>query len=63
MQNIDGLVAHPVKNSEWIADDGNDADVGTLRDARSRFGRAANAVNDVDQAALNGDCYRGAGAG
>jgi hypothetical protein len=63
MQNVDGVSAHPVKNPEGIANDGNDADVGTLRDTRSRFRCAANAVNNIDQAALDGFGYRRADAG
>jgi len=49
MQNIDCISAHPVKNPEWVANDGNDTDLGALRDAWSSFRRAANAVDDIFQ--------------
>jgi hypothetical protein len=63
MQNIDCVIAHSVENPEWVANDCNDADIGALGDARSRFRCAANAVDDIDQAAFDRLGYRGAGAG
>jgi hypothetical protein len=45
MQNIDCIVAHPVKNPEWITHDGDDAYLGALREARSSFGRTATFSN------------------
>jgi hypothetical protein len=58
MQNIDCIVAHPVKNPEWIANDGNDADLRALREARSSFRQAANALDDMFQPAPDGFRYR-----
>jgi hypothetical protein len=63
MQYIDGVVAHSVKNPEWIPNNRNDADVRALRDARNRFGCMANAVNNVDQPTLDRCGYRGTGTG
>lgn len=63
MQNIDCIGVYPVKNPEWIANDGNDADLGALRDARTSFGHTANAFDDIFQPASDGFGYRGAGIG
>ena len=51
MQNIDGIAAHSVENSKWIANDRSYADGRALRDARSGPGYTANAVNDTFQPA------------
>ena len=63
MQDIDCLAAYSVKNSEWIANDCNDTNVGALRDTWGGFGRAANTVDDPVQPTANGISYRGTGAG
>jgi hypothetical protein len=44
MQDIDSVVAQPIKNPEGIADDGNDSDLRAARGAErlwvpDRFGR------------------------
>jgi len=38
MQNVDRVVAQPVENPEWIANDRSYADLRALRDARSGSG-------------------------
>jgi hypothetical protein len=38
MQDIDGIAAQPIENTEWVANDGGDADPRTLRNARSGLG-------------------------
>jgi hypothetical protein len=43
MQNVDRVVAQPVENSEWIANDRSYADLRALQDARSGSGGMANA--------------------
>jgi len=53
MQNVDGIVAHPVEDAERVADDRYHPDLRALRDARSSFWDAANAVNNIAQPALN----------
>jgi hypothetical protein len=47
MQNIDGIVAGPVENLEWVTNNGNDTDSGALRDAWGSIGRTANTVDDT----------------
>jgi hypothetical protein len=63
MQDIDCIFAHPIKNLEWVANDGNDTDLGALRDAWSSVGRTANAVDDIAQAVPDSFGYRGTGIG
>jgi hypothetical protein len=63
VQNIDCVVANPVKNPEGIANDRGYADLRALGYARSGFGCTANAVNNIDQPTLDGFGYRGASAG
>jgi hypothetical protein len=62
MQDIDRITPHPIEDSEWIANDCDHPYVGSLRDARGRFGGAADAVDSVDEAALDGLRYRRAGS-
>jgi hypothetical protein len=53
MQNIDGVVAHPVENPEWIAHGRRNPDVGALRDTRSSVRGLANAVDNLAQPPLD----------
>jgi hypothetical protein len=63
MQDIDYLAPCSVKDTEWVANDCNDTNVGALRYARGGFGYTANAVNNIDQPALDSFSYRGTGTG
>src|SRR5258708_15534524 len=63
MQDIDRVVAHPVKNPEWITDDRNYTDLGALRDPRRGFGQTANAIDNIAQSAFDGCGDRRAGIG
>src|ERR1700720_2479043 len=63
MQNIDGVLAHPIENTERVANDRDDADLGALRDARSSFGRTANAIDDILQPVSDSFGYRETGVG
>jgi hypothetical protein len=62
MQDIDRITPHPIEDSEWISNDCGHAYVRSLGDARGRFGRAADTVDNVDEAALDGLRYRRAGS-
>jgi hypothetical protein len=53
MQNIDGVVAHPVEDPKWITHDGGGPDLGALREAWRSFRRAADAINDTFQPTPN----------
>jgi hypothetical protein len=46
-ENIDRVVVHPIKNPEWIANDRSYTNLSALRDARSNWGRMANAVDNI----------------
>src|SRR5450631_4224220 len=63
MQYVDGIAAHPIKDTEWIADDGDDTNLRTLGNPRSGFGCMANPVDDIRQPELNGLGRLGAGTG
>jgi hypothetical protein len=62
MQDIDRITSYPIEDSEWIANDCDHAYVRSLSDSRGRFRRAADAVDSVDEAALDGLRYRRAGS-
>jgi len=62
VQDIDRVFAHAVENPEWITHDGDDTDLRSLRDSRSRFRDAANAVDDIFQPSSDGISYRGVAA-
>jgi hypothetical protein len=47
MQDIDRVVAYPIKYPKGIADDCDDAYLRTLRDAWSGFRRPRNTVDDA----------------
>jgi hypothetical protein len=61
MQDIDRITPHPIEDSEWVANDCDHAYVRSLRDARGRFRRAADTVDNVGEAALDRLRYRRAG--
>jgi hypothetical protein len=63
VQDIDRVLAHAIENPEWITHNGYDTDPRSLRDSRSRFRDAANAVDDIFQPSPDGISYRGACAG
>ena len=63
VQDIDRVFAHAIENPERITHDGYDTDLRSLRDSRSRFRNAANAVDDIFQPSSDGISYRGACTG
>ena len=63
VQDIDHVFAHAIENPERITHDGYDMDLRSLRDSRSRFRNAANAVDDIFQPSSDGISYRGACTG
>ena len=63
MQDIDSVAADAIENSEGIANNGDDADLGALCDARCGFGCAANAFDNLDEPAFDRLGYRWACVG
>jgi hypothetical protein len=61
MKDIDCVLADPVKNPKWIANNGDDADLRALRNARSSPGCVADAINNIVKSARDGFSYRGLG--
>jgi hypothetical protein len=49
VQDIDRILAHAIENPERITHDSYDTDLRSLRDSRSRFRDAENAVDDIFQ--------------
>src|SRR5437773_1716352 len=63
IKRINHFWAHAIENPERITHDGYDTDLRSLRDSRSRFRNAANAVDDIFQPSSDGISYRGACTG
>ena len=63
VQDIDRVFSHTIENPEWVTHDSYHTDLRSLRDSRSRFRGAANAVDDIFQPSSDGSSYRGACAG
>jgi len=62
VQDINCIFAHAIKDPKWIANHGDDADLGALRNSRSSIWDTANAIDDVFQPSSDGVGNHGTGA-